>query len=315
MENKNKDSNKYLVLCQEQIKGKGEDFFLFEHDENRLIMGVFDGCGGSGAKVYPAFGGLTGARVAARALAAAAKIWFQDYMQGDNPEKILKVITDKMLTTCKERGASGQELLGSLNREFPSTIAFFTADKDENSVDFYWCGDSRGYILDGNGLHQVTVDDVTVTDAMMNLREDAPMTNVASASRPYEIHRKQVQLSEPAVVFAATDGCFGYLASPMEFEKLLLETLKEAENVAQWKDLLEKQIAQVSGDDFSLTLWTGSYKDFETMKETLVERLSYMKETYPSPGELSEEELFHQWETYRDSYECLWTAGEKQDAD
>ena len=49
MENKNKDSNKYLVLCQEQIKGKGEDFFLFEHDEDRLIMGVFDGCGGSGA--------------------------------------------------------------------------------------------------------------------------------------------------------------------------------------------------------------------------------------------------------------------------
>ena len=97
----------------------------------------------------------------------------------------------------------------------------------------------------------------------------------------------------------------------MEFEKLLLETLKEAENVAQWKDLLEEQIAQVSGDDFSLTLWIGSYKDFETMKETLMERLSYMKETYPSPGELSEEELFHQWETYRDSYEFLWTAGEK----
>ena len=141
------------------------------------------------------------------------------------------------------------------------------------------------------------------------------MTNVASASRPYEIHKKQLQLSEPAVIFAATDGCFGYLASPMEFEKLLLETLKEAENVAQWKDLLEEQIAQVSGDDFSLTLWIGSYKDFETMKETLMERLSYMKETYPSPGELSEEELFHQWETYRDSYECLWTAGEKQNAD
>ena len=51
------------------------------------------------------------------------------------------------------------------------------------------------------------------------------------------------------------------------------------------------------------------------MKETLMERLSYMKETYPSPGELSEKELFHQWETYRDSYECLWTAGEKQNAD
>ena len=141
------------------------------------------------------------------------------------------------------------------------------------------------------------------------------MTNVASASRPYEIHKKQIQMSEPAVVFAATDGCFGYLATPMEFEKLLLETLKEAENTAQWKDLLEEQIAQVSGDDFSLTLWTGSYKDFETMKETLMERLSYMKETYPSPGELSEEELFCQWETYRASYENLWTTGEGQDED
>ena len=310
-----KDTDQYLVINQEQIRGKGEDFFLFEEDQKKIIMGVFDGCGGSGARVYPAFKGFTGAKVAARALAAAVKIWFQDYMEGSSPEKSLKVIADKMLSTCREKASSGQALLGSLNREFPSTIAFFTAFQGKNEVDFYWCGDSRGYLLDERGLHQVTVDDVTITDAMDNLREDAPMTNVASASRPYEIHRKQVSLEEPAAVLNATDGCFGYLPTPMEFEKLLLTTLKEAEDMEHWKKLLEKKIGQVSGDDFSMTLWTGTYGDFFSMKETLMKRLSYMEKTYPSASECSEEELFLQWEFYRKSYEDLWTAKERQHAD
>ena len=100
---KNKNSNEYLVICQEQIKGKGEDFFLFEVDEDRLIMGVFDGCGGSGARIYPAFDGRTGAKVASRALAGAVKLWFQEYMQKNRPEETLKMITEKMLKTCKER--------------------------------------------------------------------------------------------------------------------------------------------------------------------------------------------------------------------
>lgn len=109
-----KDTDQYLVINQEQIRGKGEDFFLFEEDQRKIIMGVFDGCGGSGARVYPAFKGFTGAKVAARALAAAVKIWFQDYMEGSSPEKSLKVIADKMLSTCGEKASSGQALLHCL---------------------------------------------------------------------------------------------------------------------------------------------------------------------------------------------------------
>lgn len=312
---KNIKSNECLIIHQEQIQGKGEDFFLAEYDEDRLAMGVFDGCGGSGAKTYPAFKGYTGAKVAARALAAAVKIWFQNYSHGDSSERNLKLIIDKMLAVCEQRASSGQKLLGSLNREFPSTIAFFVMTENQSTIDFYWCGDSRGYILDENGLHQVTVDDVAVTDAMKNLREDAPMTNVASASRPFEIHKKQIQLSEPAVIFNATDGCFGYLATPMEFEKLVLRTLKKAEDTAQWKTFLEEEIRQVSGDDFSMTLWTGMYKDFAFMKKSLMKRFAYIDNMYPSASRCSEEELFLQWESYKKSYENLWTAGDEKNAD
>lgn len=307
--------NEYLVINQEQIKGKGEDFFLFENNKEKMIMGVFDGCGGSGARIYPAFNGFTGAKVASRALAAAVKIWFLDYMQGETPEKNLQIITDKMLHTCRERVSSGQALLGSLNKEFPSTVAFFTTALNKNHVDFYWCGDSRGYILDAEGLHQVTVDDVTVTDAMQNLREDAPMTNVANASVPYEIHRRQVHLDEPAAVLCATDGCFGYLPTPMEFEKLLLTTLKEAESIEDWKNFLEKETAKVSGDDFTMTLWTGTYENFAAMKQSLMKRLDRLEQTYPPASECAEDELFRQWESYRNSYENLWTAEERQHAD
>lgn len=38
-----KDTDQYLVINQEQIRGKGEDFFLFEEDQRKIIMGVLTG--------------------------------------------------------------------------------------------------------------------------------------------------------------------------------------------------------------------------------------------------------------------------------
>ena len=59
-----------------------------------------------------------------------------------------------------------------------------------------------------------------------------------------------------------------------------------------------------------MTLWTGSYSDFQTMKESLLGRLDHLNKVYPPAGNLTEEELFLQWEKYRNSYENLWTEGE-----
>ena len=84
-------------------------------------------------------------------------------------------------------------LKGNLMKEFPSTLSLvLIAPWKSNALvtEFIWAGDSRGYILDSSGLHQVTVDDIANTDALENLSEDAPMKNVISASHPYVLNRR-----------------------------------------------------------------------------------------------------------------------------
>ena len=52
------------------------------------------------------------------------------------------------------------------------------------------------------------------------------------------INVKKIRIEHPCIIMAATDGCFGYLKSPMEFEKLLLDTLLAGESIVQWQNAL-----------------------------------------------------------------------------
>lgn len=302
-----------FIICREQVEEKGEDFYLAQKNAEYLLLGVFDGCGGSGAKVYPQFDGQTGARVASRTLAEAVKEWFMNSEVKEKPEQNLQKMMERKLKECQKEVQSGQMLLGSLKKEFPSTMAAFLVPKEMNQADFFWCGDSRGYVLDDTGLHQVTLDDVPITDAMENLREDAPMTNVANASVPFTVHRKSAKLEKKSLILAATDGCFGYLPSPMEFEKFLLKTMAESENMQQWESELEKEIQKVTGDDFTLAIWSGMFADYQKMKENFHKRHMDVEQQYPLYEKVSEERLFQQWEEYKKSYESLWDVGETKD--
>lgn len=292
------DDGRTLVICQAQDAGKGEDSCLAVRNGKRVFLGAFDGCGGSGAKVYSSFGGHTGAWAASRAATLAARDWFLRDDGGDLADAI-----DRALQDCKARQPAGQLLMGSLSREFPTTVAAFAMSVDGGEAAFYWCGDSRCYALDADGLHQITADDAAIRDAMRNLREDAPMTNVACASRPFVLHQAEVKLEKPALIFAATDGCFGYLPSPMAFERLLLKSMRRASNLRDWKRALDGAIRAVSGDDYTLTAWIHGFGDFKRMKKALAGRLAALERDYPV--EAGEEALFAQWERYRPGYERL----------
>ena len=293
-----------LVLCQAQVEGRGEDFPLAVCAENGVFLGVLDGCGGSGGKEYASFGGHTGAWVASRAVALAAEDWFLNAPLNEQDEKTaLKTYVDGALQACKASEATKNMLLGSLSKEFPTTIALFHKEMNGELVRFHWCGDSRCYVLNGDGLRQATLDDTAVRDAMRNLREDAPMTNVASASQPFILHERDLKIPAPAVLIAATDGCFGYLPSPMDFERLLLETMLCSNSMAEWKRRLDAAIARVSGDDYTLVAYLHGFKGFIEMKRALRSRLEYMKAHYPPTA--SENVLFEQWETYKANYEEL----------
>lgn len=285
-----------LALCRAQVEGFGEDAFLAVRDGDRALLAAFDGCGGSGAKTYEAFGGHTGAWAASRAASLAARQWFA---AGDS-EADLAACLACALQKCKSREPAGQVLLGGLSKAFPTTVAAFAVEK--NAADIYWCGDSRAYLLDAKGLHALTRDDSAVQDALRALREDAPMTNVACASQPFQLHRRRVALNRPAVLLAATDGCFGYLPSPMAFERLLLEALCRAASPADVRKRLDAAIRAVSGDDYTLVAWAHGFKGFKAMQKALHARLSALEKGYPAAGE---DALERQWAAYKAGYESM----------
>ena len=294
-----------LVLCRERDAGRGEDSCLAVQADGRAFLGVFDGCGGSGAKTYAAFEGHTGAWVASRAATLAARQWFETGYApgGDGGASLLESGIGVALAECRDLQPSRQLLMGSLSRDFPTTLAGFAVDNDGHA-DVYWCGDSRCYLLDGGGLHQLTADDAVVQDAMRALREDAPMTNVISASAPFVIHHRTLELKRPGLLIAATDGCFGYVPSPMAFEALLLKALRGAKDMDSWRRALDADIGAVSGDDYTLSAYSFGYADFKALRTALVKRQKRLEVKYPQ-AEADEAALFDQWEEYRASYERL----------
>ena len=302
--------DQFFVVQQEMITGKGEDSYLLDVKEDEAAAGVFDGCGGSGAKIYANLGNHTGAYIASRTLSQAVYSWFEtQYKDAEKEGKAqaqeLKNQLDHYLQELKKYGGAQGGLRGSIIKDFPSTLAFSTLSlkKQMADINFYWCGDSRGLILDRDGLHQLTRDDTEDSDAMANLTECAPMNNLVSASADYEIHRRNVFCKLPCIILTATDGCFDTLNSPMEFEKLLLKTLDASESTIQWKKGLQQEMETAAGDDYTMTVLIAGFGSFQKLKEYFSDRLSYMMDQFPLSKNTSIEDLWKQWEIYRKGYE------------
>ena len=56
----------YFSISGEMIPQNGEDSYLYSFNENKGLVGVFDGCGGIGSRRYEILNGKTGAYIASR---------------------------------------------------------------------------------------------------------------------------------------------------------------------------------------------------------------------------------------------------------
>ena len=300
-----------MVISGEKKEQNGEDSCFCALEKQAALIGVYDGSGGSGARTYPEFGGKTGAYIASRAAAEGTFAWFRRWMKAgpDAPlstDDLMQEISN-VLGIWHEATESQSMLKSSLTREFPTTFAGEVVLPDEEEqklkVCFLWSGDSRCYVMDKSGLHQVSVDDLAVTDALQNLTEDAPMRNVISASHPYKINERRLKIRKPCVLFTATDGCFGYLKSPMEFERLLIETLAGAKCADGWRTALGEAFRGTAGDDFTLCALPFGFGSFENLQAFFAERLQALKEKYFIPESGDPEVIRSRWELYRKEYE------------
>lgn len=291
-------------VAGEAIPENGEDSFCIDMRDDRALVAVFDGCGGIGAQRYQSYCEKTGAYMASRAAAGAAEKWFADNTDAAKLENYIRVA----LRVCTRYGDQQvSRLRGSLGKSFPTTMAAMVcapaeADKTENKVqaDCFWAGDSRCYLLDQAGLHQLTADDTPGgNDAMSNLTDDGVLTNVINGSEPFTLHRKAYTFSPPCILFSATDGCFGYIATPMEFELLLLRTLMDSKSISEWKEHLFELFSEVSGDDFTMCLAGYGFKNFRDVQRCFSKRFSELDKL------LEPENVRNNlWAKYRKEYEA-----------
>lgn len=298
-----------LEVATEKVPGNGEDAYVYALSDGKAMVGVFDGCGGSGARRYERAANKTGAYLASRVVAGATRDWFA---QGEAFESNVREATARLearsasyLRTSRQALREGSAMLGTLSKELPTTCSVMVAHGDsvEAEVRSLWAGDSRCYVLDADGLHQLSADDLDGYDALENLHADGALTNVVNASDRFEIHAKVMPIAHPCVAFAATDGCFGYLPSPMAFEHLLLTTLEEASSPNDWEARLRERFAAVAGDDATLCGLSLGFGSFARLKATLAPRLAEVGERFVAGwDECSPEEQQALWEEYKAGY-------------
>lgn len=281
-----------------KIAGHGEDSDPILRSGRELgLIGVFDGMGGAGGTVYETPDGpRTGAYLASR---LARDVVEQQMLHLLDPEwdldgpavaqDLRRAVHDALVEHLAELKAPTSGLRSRLLRALPTTMALvglqrLQADGDRWATHLFWAGDSRAYVLTPiSGLQQLTVDDIRDHgDAMANLREDSVVSNAMSADTDFVVHHRQVELTAPFLVLAATDGCFGYLPSPMHFEHLLLTALREAPDTAGWSASVQRTISAVTGDDAAMAV-LGIGADLAGFQRLFAERTARLEHRWIEP--------------------------------
>jgi hypothetical protein len=127
-------------------------------------------------------------------------------------------------------------------------------------------------------------------------------------------------LRSPFLVVCATDGCFGYVRTPMHFEYLVLSHLLEARNTEAWSTALQDEIAAVTGDDAAMSV-LGVGADLKEFQKLFAPRVGELASDFIEPlDELSEavtraeqelralqsrqlDEMTERWNRYKSEYE------------
>ena len=293
----------------------GEDSFALRSDEQGAFLCVTDGCGGLGSKRYEQLENRTGAYIAARLVARAFADWAQERQpvpeDGESGAILCAELSDAIFHVLKgfaevRCAEEKSRIVGSMQRRLPATLCAVTAR--ENRLCYWWAGDSRGYVLDENGLHQYTKDHVRGTaDAFETLYRDAPLSHLLCADQRGCIQLRTLVLEKPSVAMVATDGVYSSLPTPMEVEMLLLDTLKPARNMGDWERRLLKRIALNAQDDATLLLTPIGFETFEQLKAALLPRREHLQRQFITPVRRHRGDIHYareKWLQYKPGYDC-----------
>ncbi len=274
-----------LAVWTERLPGRGEDadpLVLFQRSGARGVLSVFDGVGGAGRAVAGrAVSGQerTQAWVASRRVRGLVEEW---YVKGSPAGQLGAHIAERLPVGS----ATHTRMRGTMRRDFPTTIAGldFRLAADHVRWGVFWAGDSRCYVADPtHGLQQLSRDDAMSSDALDLLVQAPPMTNMVSAGRPFELNRSPGSAPLPCVLICATDGFFGYVDTPAQFENMLWDTMASAQDMRHWGSMLTSRVESFTGDDASLALVGLGFDDLPDLRAHFAPRARRVRVEHAEP--------------------------------
>ena len=281
----------------EKIEGQGEDSDPILRDGPDLgLIGVFDGMGGAGGTVYETPDGpRTGAYLASRIARDVVEQRMLDLLEpdwnlngaaaADDLRRSVQQALEERLTELK---APPSRLRSKLLRALPTTMAVVALQRTHRSGSTWachilWSGDSRAYAFQPTGAQQLSTDDLRdPNDAMTNLQRDSVVSNAMSADTPFQVSYRRVELEAPFLIACATDGCFGYVPSPMHFEHLVLATLTRSRRAEAWSQALQIETAAIAGDDAAMSMM-GVGSDFAGFQSLFAPRVVELEQQFITP--------------------------------
>jgi len=310
-----------------KIPDHGEDSDPILRDGPDLgLLAVFDGMGGAGGTVYetedgPRSGAYLASRIARdvverRMLELLVPDW---NLKGEAAaEDLRRALHKALLDRLAELKAPPSRLRSRLLRALPTTMAVLALQRSHRSGStwlghVFWAGDSRAYVFEPGGARQLSTDDLRDPgDAMANLHRDSVVSNAISADTEFHISYRRVELHAPFLLVCATDGCFGYLPSPMHFEHLVLAPLASARTADAWSQAVQSEIAAVTGDDAAMSVMAVG-ADLGELSTLYAPRIVELQEQFTVPiDELrlsvqrAEQELVALRQRQVDETERLW---------
>jgi hypothetical protein len=289
-----------------KVPGQGEDSDPIVREGRELgLIGVFDGMGGAGGTVYetpdgPRTGAYLASRVARDVVEARMLALLDPEWNLDGPaaaEDLRRNVARALAAALEGLDAPKSGLRSRLLRALPTTMAVMALQRREArtgrwAAHVFWSGDSRVYVLTPRtGAHQLTRDDIRDQgDALTNLRQDSVVSNAMSADTDFVVHHHQVELAAPFLAVAATDGCFGYVRTPLHFEHLLLAALVQTSSTQEWSALLAQRIGEISGDDAAMAV-LGVGADHEEFRRLFSPRAAQLDERAVVPLDHAEADV------------------------